>query len=85
MNKKQIGLMKDEFGGKVIPEFVALRSKTYFDLNDDDQNVRKVKETKKKKCAIKVMFKFNDNRKYLLKNKIILKSQQRFKSEGHCV
>ena len=39
----------------------------------------------KKKCVIKVTFKFNDNRKYLLKNKIILKSQQRFKSEGHCV
>ena len=31
------------------------------------------------------MLKFNDNRKYLLKNKIILKSQQRFKSEWHCV
>ena len=43
----------------------------------------KLKE--QKKCVIKVMLKFNDNRKYLLKNKIILKSQQRFKSEGHCV
>ena len=43
----------------------------------------KLKE--QKKCVIKVMLKFNDNRKYLLTNKIILKSQQRFKSEGHCV
>ena len=28
-NKKLIGLMKDEFGGRVIMEFVALRPKTY--------------------------------------------------------
>ena len=34
-NKKVIGLMKDELGGKVITEFVTLRPKTYSYLTDD--------------------------------------------------
>ena len=34
-NKKVIGLMKDELGGKVLTEFVALRPKTYSYLTDD--------------------------------------------------
>ena len=45
-NKKVIGLMKDELGGKIITEFVALRPKTYSYLTDDDINIKKVKGTK---------------------------------------
>ena len=34
MNKNVIGLMKDELGGKIIVEFVALRPKAYSYLMD---------------------------------------------------
>ena len=46
MNKKVIGLMKDELEGKIIKEFVALRPKTYSYLTDDDTIHKKAKETK---------------------------------------
>ena len=36
MNQKVIGLMKDEFGEKIMTEFVARRPKTYSRLMDDD-------------------------------------------------
>ena len=75
--------MKDELREKIITEFVALRPKTYSYLTDDDKNVKKAKGTKK--CVIKRILKFNDHTNYLLKNEIILKSQQKFKSEGHCL
>ena len=45
-NKKVIGLMKDELGGKVVTEFVALRSKTYSYLMDDGWSDKKAKGTK---------------------------------------
>ena len=83
MNKKVIGSMKDELGGQIMIELVALRPKTYSYLTDYNNNVKKAKETKK--CVIKIIFKFNDYRDYLLKNEIMLKSQQKFKREAHYV
>ena len=50
-NKKVMGLMKDELGGKVITEFVALRPKSYSYLTDDCKENKKAKGTKK--CVIK--------------------------------
>ena len=46
MNKKVIGLMKHELGGKNITEFVALRTKTYSYSTYDETNVKKAKRTK---------------------------------------
>ena len=82
-NKKVIGLIKDELGGKIITEFVTLRPKTYSYLTDDCKEDKKAKGTKK--CLIKRRLKFNDYKDCLLNNEIILKSQQRFKSERHDV
>ena len=81
-NKKVIGLMKDELGGEIIMEFIALRPKTYSYLTDNDKIDKKAKGTKK--CVIKKMIKFDDYKKCLL-NKLILKSQQRFISNKHDV
>ena len=82
-NKKIIGLMKDELGGKIITEFVTLRPKTYSFLTDDAKEDKKAKGTKK--CVIKKMIKFNYYKKCLLNDEVILKSQQRFISKKHDV
>ena len=82
-NKKTIGLMKDELGGKIITEFVTLRPKTYSYLTDDGKEDKKAKGTKK--SVIKKMIKFNDYKKCLLNDEVILKSQQRFISKKHDV
>ena len=78
-NKKVIGLMKDELGGKIMTEFVALRPKTYSYLTDDCEEDKKGKG--KKNCVIKRRLKFNDYKDCLLNNQIVLKSQQIFKIE----
>ena len=82
-NKKVIGLMKDEVVGKIITEFVTLRPKTYSFFADDGKEDKKAKGTKK--CVIKKMIKFNDYKKCLLNDKVILKSQQKFISKKHNV
>ena len=82
-NKKVIGLMKDELGGKIITEFVTLKPKTYLYLTDNGKEDKKAKGTKK--CIIKKMIKFNDYKKWLLNDEVIFKSQQRFRSKKHDV
>ena len=80
-NKKVIGLTKDELGGEIITEFVALRPKTYSYMTDEFIEMKKAKATKK--CIIKKMLKFEHYKKCLFDNEPMLKSQQRFKNENH--
>ena len=71
-NKKVIGLMKDELGGKIMTKFVGLRAKTYSYLIDDGSEDKKAKGTKK--CVIKRKLKFENYKNCLeatqLDNKI---------------
>ena len=83
INKKVIGMFKDELGGKIMKEFCALRAKTYAYLMDDDSEKKKAKGTKK--CIIKHRIKFEDYKDSLFKNNTILRSQLRFKSDLHIV
>ena len=75
--------MKNKLGSKIITEFVTLRPKTYSYLTDDGKKDKKAKGTKK--CVIKRMIKFNDYKNCLLKDKVLLKFQQRFTSKKHDV
>ena len=50
--------MKNEFGGKIMIEFVVLRAKTYSYLIDDGSEDKKVKG--RKKCIIKRRLKFEN-------------------------
>ena len=74
MNKKVIGLVKDELEGRIVIESFGLRPKTHSYLMNDDSEHKKSKETNK--CVIKRRRKFNDYKNCLFKNKITVKLQQ---------
>ena len=80
INKKVIGLMKDELGGDIITEFVALRPKAYSYITNNFIEMKKAKGTKK--CVVNKMLRFDDYKKCLFDNGKVLKSQQGFKSEN---
>ena len=68
-------------GGKIMKLFVGLRAKTWAYLTDDDTERKKAKGTKKNVIKRDLMIKSYID--CLFNDKIILKSQQRFKSDCH--
>ena len=82
-NKKVIGLFKDELGGKIMIEFCALRAKAYAYRLDDDTEKKKAKGTKK--CIVKREITFKNYMDSLFNDEVIIRSQQRFRSDHHRV
>ena len=64
-----------------MTEFAALRVKAYAYLMEECSEHKKAKGTKN--YVIKCQFMFENYTDFLFNDKIILKSQQRIKSDGH--
>ena len=85
INKKVIGMFKDELGGNIIKEFCAPRAKTYSFKIDDGNNTENKKAKGTKKCVIKSRLKFKDYYDSIFENKNILISQQWFTSDHRTI
>ena len=81
VNKKILGKFKDELNEEIMTEFCAPRAKTYAFRCDDDEEIKKAKGTKK--CVITKNLIFDNFKGSVLSNKIIIRSQLRFKSDHH--
>ena len=79
-NKKVIDKFKDKLGGKIMTEFCALRAKAYA-YKLDDTEMKKAKGTKK--CIVKREITFNNYADALFSDEVIIKPQQRFRSDHH--
>ena len=82
-NKKVLGLFKDKLGGKIMKVFVRVRVKTWAYLMDYESEKKKAKRTEKRIIKKDLMVKNYEN--CLFNDKIILKSQQAFRSDHHDV
>ena len=82
-NKKAIGKFKDELDGKIMTEFCALRVKAYAYRLDVDTEEKKAKGTKK--CIVKQEITLKNYMDSLFNDEVIIKSQQRFRSDHHRV
>ena len=82
-NKKVIGKFRDELDGKIMTEFCALRVKAYAYRMDIDTEEKKAQGTKK--CIVKQEITLENYMDSLFNDEVIIKSQQRFRSDHHRV
>ena len=83
LNKKVMGLMRNELGGKIMTEFMALRPKLYSYKKLDGVEDKKCKGIKK--CIVKKTLTFEDYKTGLFKDSTEYRSQLMFRSSKHKV
>lgn len=83
LNKKKVGLMKDECNGKVMIEFVGLRSKMYSVNIQDDKLIKKAKGVKT--SVVKTTIELEDYIECLHDNVIKSREQKNIRSKLHIV
>ena len=82
LNKKVIGLMKDELGGKVMGEFVTLGPKMYAYKvgNSESKRCKGIK-----KCVVRKTISFKDYKNCLFIGETSHRSQMMFRSSKHSI
>ena len=80
LNKKVIGLMKDELGGDIMTEFVTLTPKMYACTTGSSES-KKCKGIKK--CVVKKTISLEDYKNCLFSGETPYRSQLMFKSSRH--
>ena len=81
VNKKVIGMFKDEAAGKQITEFVGLRTKLYSYRMDEGEEEKKCKGVKK--AVIKKTISFNDYKDCLFNKSPALRNMNVIRSYMH--
>ena len=81
LNKKVIGLMKDELGRAIMTEFMALRPKLCSYKKLDGSEDKKCKRIKK--CVVKKTLTFEDYKTCLFNDSTECRSQLMFRSSKH--
>lgn len=83
-NKKKPGFFKDELNGKVMSEFVGLRSKMYaFTIDGSGGETKKAKGVKK--YVLKNNIQFSDYLNSILRKTVLVRVQNTFRSKRHCM
>ena len=80
LNKKVIGLMKDELGGEIMKEFISLRLKMY-SYRVGNSEPKKCKGIKK--CVVKKTISFDDYKRCLFSGERSHRSQLLFRYRKH--
>ena len=80
LNKKVIGLMKDELGGGIMTKFITLRPKmhAYKTGNSESKKCKGIK-----KCIVKKTISFKDYKACLFSGETSYRSQLMFRSSKH--
>ena len=82
LNKKMIGLMKNELGGEIMTEFVTLRPKMYAYKTGESES-KKCKGIKK--CVVRKTISFEDYKASVFSGETSYRSQLMFRSSKHKV
>ena len=81
-NKKVIGLIKDELGGKIMTEFVALRAKMYA-YTKVDKGVEEKRSKGTKKYVVSEGLTFDDYKACLFDGETMCREQMLFENKKH--
>ena len=83
VNKKRLGVMKDELGDKIMTEFIGLRPKMYAYRKIGGEVDKRCKGTKK--CVVKKRISFEDYKNYYETGRVQHRVQHRFASRKHVI